>query len=306
MTTSFKRALAAIIFMIAGTLFMSLSSVLTRLLSSSYTMSQILIFRMMFCLVVIMLFAHLILKQKFWFTKKPALHALRCVVGILIFLTYITSLYFLPVAQVSALTLTEAIFVAILSTILLKEKHGLGYWMVIILGFLGAVIALKPDPSIFNPLALIPLLGGFLFAVNGIVIGMMAKSENFGNINFYFTITSLTICLILSSFQWLVPQSWPVENRLIGWQPVLLQDVLVLMVMGLCAAISQLLMTQSYRLGRASLVTPFFYLDLPISAALGFFILHERIDLFLITGGAIIIVSGLAILYLEKQQKKQP
>ena len=52
-------------------------------------------------------------------------------------------------------------------------------------------------------------------------------------------------------------------------------DFAIFIIMGLCGSIANLLLTQSYRLAEASLVTPIKYLSLVFAIVFGFLIWSE-------------------------------
>ena len=52
-------------------------------------------------------------------------------------------------------------------------------------------------------------------------------------------------------------------------------DFLLFFILGLCGSVANLLLTQSYRLAEASLVTPIKYLSLVFAIIFGFFIWNE-------------------------------
>ena len=53
------------------------------------------------------------------------------------------------------------------------------------------------------------------------------------------------------------------------------KDLFLFIIMGLCGSIANLLLTQSYRLAEASLVTPIKYLSLVYAITFGFIIWGE-------------------------------
>ena len=52
-------------------------------------------------------------------------------------------------------------------------------------------------------------------------------------------------------------------------------DFVLFLVLGLCGSVANLLLTQSYRLAEASLVTPIKYLSLVFAIMFGYFIWSE-------------------------------
>ena len=82
-------------------------------------------------------------------------------------------------------------------------------------------------------------------------------------------------------------------------------DFLLFFVLGLSGSIANLLLTQSYRLAEASLVTPIKYLSLVFAIIFGFFIWSEIPKALTILGSGLVIVSSLIIFIRENKLKKQ-
>ena len=61
----------------------------------------------------------------------------------------------------------------------------------------------------------------------------------------------------------------------VDWKMPTLIDFMIFIVMGLCGSVANLLLTQSYRLAEASLVTPIKYLSLVFAIVFGFLIWSE-------------------------------
>ena len=76
-------------------------------------------------------------------------------------------------------------------------------------------------------------------------------------------------------------------------------------VLGLCGSIGNLLLTQSYRLAEASLVTPIKYLSLVFAIIFGFFIWSETPKVLTLLGAALVILSSFIIFIRESHLKRQ-
>ena len=82
-------------------------------------------------------------------------------------------------------------------------------------------------------------------------------------------------------------------------------DLLLFFVLGLCGSVANLLLTQSYRLAEASLVTPIKYLSLVFAVVFGYFIWNEVPKILTLLGAALVITSSLIIFMRENKLKKQ-
>jgi drug/metabolite transporter (DMT)-like permease len=76
-------------------------------------------------------------------------------------------------------------------------------------------------------------------------------------------------------------------------------------IMGLCGSIANLLLTQSYRLAEASLVTPIKYLSLVYAISFGFIIWGEVPKPLMLVGASLVLLSSLIIFIREKKLKKE-
>ena len=82
-------------------------------------------------------------------------------------------------------------------------------------------------------------------------------------------------------------------------------DFALFFVLGLCGSVANLLLTQSYRLAQASLVTPIKYLSLVFAILFGYFIWSEIPKILTLLGAALVIISSLIIFMRENKLKKQ-
>ena len=82
-------------------------------------------------------------------------------------------------------------------------------------------------------------------------------------------------------------------------------DFLLFFVLGLCGSVANLLLTQSYRLAEASLVTPIKYLSLVFAIVFGYFIWSEIPKILTLLGATLVITSSLIIFMRENKLKKQ-
>ena len=65
------------------------------------------------------------------------------------------------------------------------------------------------------------------------------------------------------------------------------------------------MISQAYMRSEAALVAPFEYIALPLSVAFGFYRFAEIPDAFAISGIALILVSGLVLIWREAAARKQ-
>jgi drug/metabolite transporter (DMT)-like permease len=197
----------------------------------------------------------------------------------------------LPLADVISLTFGGPIFVTIASIIFLSEKVGIRRWSAVFLGFFGMLLIIQPAFTDLNYYYITPIVFCIFFACVAISVRSLSKTEANYTIAFYFTLlcTLLGLSTVLF-YDWIMPTAI---------------DFLLFFVLGLCGSVANLLLTQSYRLAEASLVTPIKYLSLVFAIFFGYFIWSEVPKILTLLGAALVITSSLIIFMRENKLKKQ-
>ena len=182
-----------------------------------------------------------------------------------------------PLADVVSLTFAGPIFVTVASIFFLSETVGIKRWFAVFLGFIGMLLIVQPAFVDLNYYYISPIIFCIFFACVAISVRSLSKTEANYTIAFYFTLlcTILGLCSIFF-VDWVMPTKI---------------DFLIFTVMALCGSIANLLLTQSYRLAEASLVTPIKYLSLVFAIVFGFLIWSEVPKILTLLGASLVILS---------------
>tara|TARA_B110001452_G_scaffold244298_1_gene228246 strand:- start:284 stop:1132 length:849 start_codon:yes stop_codon:yes gene_type:complete len=227
----------------------------------------------------------------FYKTSRPGLHTFRAISGALAIIALFYGLRELPLADVVSLTFGGPIFVTIASIFFLSEKVGIKRWSAVFLGFIGMLLIVQPAFVELNYYYFTPIIFCIFFACVAISVRSLSKTEENYTIAFYFTFLCAIIGLISIFFvDWIMPTKI---------------DMLIFIALGLCGSIANLLLTQSYRLAEASLVTPIKYLSLVFAIGFGFLIWSEVPKVLTLLGAALVILSSFIIFIRESQLKKK-
>lgn len=209
-----------------------------------------------------------------------------------VFLVTAMTLFFfaiskVPLASALGAYFVSPIFAALLSVWILKEKLHLGQMLAIGVGFIGALIILRPGSDI--QIGLIYALGsGFFFACYMVATRKAAQSSP--------PLVTATFQYILGTIL-LTPLVW------YSWDVVLLENVKWILLMGFISVVSHLLSINAFRFAQASTLSPLIYFELVSASILGVLIFNEFPDFITWTGIVIIVGSGLGLL---KRQKRKP
>ena len=256
-----------------------------------YPVGQVLFFRFFIGFIPIFFIIPRDKIFNFYKTSRPGLHAFRAVCGALAIIALFYGLRELPLADVISLTFAGPIFVTIASIFFLSEKVGIKRWSAVFLGFFGMILITQPAFRELNYYYISPIIFCIFFACVAISVRSLSKTEANYTIAFYFTFLCTLIGLgSLFFVNWIMPTKI---------------DFLIFLIIGLCGSIANLLLTQSYRLAEASLVTPIKYLSLVFAIIFGFLIWGEIPKALTLLGAGLVIISSLIIFVRENRLKKE-
>ena len=224
-------------------------------------------------------------------TRRLGLHLLRAAIGIVAMVCWFTSLALLPLAEATALSFTAPMFTTLLAVLLLGEALRARRWSAIALGFLGALIILRPGFEALQPAALLAIATALVWAGSTILVKVMARTESAGAIVTYLALFSTPLSFAAAWFVWQTPTLGE-----LGWAALL----------GLAGSAGHLCMTRALASAEASAVVPFDYLRLPVVALIAYFAFGEVPDRWVWLGGALIALSGLYIAQREAKLRPPP
>ncbi|MBV1798278.1 DMT family transporter [Siccirubricoccus sp. G192] len=216
-------------------------------------------------------------------TSYPGMHAIRTAAGLLgmagAFYGYAT----LPLATVTALGFTMPLFLTVLSVPLLRERVGPRRGAAVLAGFCGVLLMAHPSEGAAGQhfATLMVLLGALGWAIAMITIRRMGDAGEAGvTIVLWFSFAAAVVSGLASIPVWVAPTAWQ-------WA--------MLAGTGLVSALAQVLMTEGYRRGEASLLAPFEYSAILWTTLLGALVWAELPDGWDFAGMAVLVASGLYI-----------
>ncbi len=110
--------------------------------------------------------------------RRNGVVAVRSVLITLAMLFYFSALALMPIAQALAGLFTSPIFVLLISALLLKQRIGPWRIVAVLLGFSGILCVLQPDPTSFDIKTLLPVAGGFFYALSAVVTRTHCSDES--------------------------------------------------------------------------------------------------------------------------------
>ena len=286
-----NRAVAGIVFMLLGMLVLTCMDVLAKILvQDDYHPAQILFVRGLFILAMMLAylpFAGGLARIK---TRRPVPVLLRGIIGILAPLSFFWALRTVPLADATVIFFAAPILMTALSPFILGERVGLHRWSAVLVGFAGVAIAMKPGGLTFDPVMLLVLLA--MVSYSGLFLAgrWLSDTESAFVLVFYFNLGVTIVAMLISPFVWL-----PMDPH-IWW---MMAAVAVLALAG------HLLLTQAFVSAQIGVISTFEYSSLLWAALLGYLVFGDVPGWNVWFGGAIIVVSGVYIIYRESRHLPQ-
>ena len=280
--------LRGILLMLAFTILITFMVVGIRILSAELHPFEIAFFRNLFGLAVLV---PLVLRNGVepLKTRNIGLLSLRGILNGASLLLFFLAVTLVPVADIAAYSFTTPLFVTILAVLFLSERMGPRRWTGLFVGFLGAMVILRPGAGAVSVGALYALGSAAFWALTVVTIKVLSRTEASVTITFYGVLILLPITFVAASFHWTWPSAW---------------QLLWLAVLGTAWVTAQLCVTQALKSADAGLVMPFDFAKLLWAAVAGFLIFAEVPSVWTWVGSAIIFAAATYVAYRER--KSQP
>ncbi|HBP84084.1 MAG TPA: EamA/RhaT family transporter [Gammaproteobacteria bacterium] len=204
-------------------------------------------------------------------------HALRGLVhggGVILWFLAMSRI---PISEVTALGFTTPIFVTLGAAVFLSERLKPYRVAAVLLGFIGALLILRPGLRVIDIGALAQLGAAPLFACSYLMAKSATRRE-----------ASSMIVILLSVFCTLT-LALP---ALMVWRTPTLEELLLLGLTALLATSGHYCMTRALEAAEVSAVQPFTFLQLVWATILGLILFDEHPDVWIWIGGAVIVASA--------------
>ena len=219
-------------------------------------------------------------------TNRPWLYGFRSIVGFLSMFTWFYAVSVLPLADAVALNFTAPIFGTILAIFVLKEIVGIRRGTAMIVGFLGAMIILRPGLEEMSLGAYAAIFSAMTMACAATCVKILSRTETTTSIVAWTQIIILPMSCIPALFVWQMPT---------------IDQVLIILAIGFLGTIGHLCFTKAFSLVDASVVMPFDFFRLIFSAIVGFMFFMQEPDIYTYIGAAVIFASSIYIAIRESR-----
>ena len=266
--------------MLAAVFLDSIGDATAKWLGQTYEPVQIVLFGQLFALIPIAVFVWRSGGLTALRTRRPFVHALR---GSLLFasmLLFFTGLRGVPLAEATAIGFTAPLFITALSGPLLGEAVGVRRWAAVIVGFLGALLMVRPGTEAFRPEALLVLTSAFIFALVMLLTRRLTRTETDVALVTYTTVIGGLASLPFASLVWQAPSPG---------------DLGLFAIVGIGGGCAAYLLVVAFRNAPAAVVAPFDYSSLIWASIFGWILWRESPEPAVWIGAAIVAAAGVYI-----------
>jgi drug/metabolite transporter (DMT)-like permease len=203
---------------------------------------------------------------------------------------FIAALAHMPLANLAAVLQIAPLLITVLSVLFYREMVGWRRWTAIGAGFAGALLIVKPVPSLFD-----------VWAIVGAGSALFAALREMQTRNIDRSIPTIVVAFWGAVAITVFGSAFAVREE---WRMVALGDLAQLFVAAIFVGIAIYLMALGFRGVDLSVVAPFRYSYLLTSAVGGYIVFSELPDSWSALGAALIVGSGLYMLHREAVRRR--
>ena len=212
--------------------------------------------------------------------------ALRTAAGVITGASVFYAFTVLPLAQTYSVLFATPLLITILSIPILGERVGVHRWLAVIVGLVGVIVVLRPGSTPLGLGHFAALLASAGSALASIIIRKIGQEERPIVLLLYPMVANFTVMALALPF---------------FYRPMPVQDLGLLAVIAVFGFSAGMLLIAAYRRADAAIVAPMQYSQIIWATIFGYFIFGETVDPITLLGAAIVISSGLYIVYRESR-----
>ena len=285
-----SNALAGIALLVAAVACFAVLDTTTKIISLSVPVLMALWFRYAFQAIATTI---AVLPKRGWALPPTAHPKFQCLRGVLLLTTSVFaffSLRYMPVGEFTAIVMITPLVMTMLASLTLGERVSVLRWSLVIGGFLGTLIIIRPGGERFSWAMLLPLGLVISHAWFQILTSRLARTEDPVTMHFYTGWVGTLIASLALPFAWTGLDSWTL------WAGLAL--------MGFMGTVGHFLMILAYARAPVSTLTPFLYAQIGFAMLGGWLAFSHVPDHLSLLGMGMITVCGAAGAWLAVRESR--
>jgi len=217
---------------------------------------------------------------------RPFLQVFRGGLLLVSTILFFAAIAVMPIADALALVFISPLLVTALSPALLGEHVGIRRWSAVVIGFMGALMIIRPGFAAVGSGTLLALGAGVSYALYIVATRKLSGSAP--------PLVTLTYTALLGAVA---------TSAAVPWQWILptAADWAMMAGMGLFAAAGHYLIIKAFECAPASLLAPYGYSEIIMASVVGYVLFGDFPDHWTWIGVAVIVFSGVYISLRERK-----
>lgn len=223
-------------------------------------------------------------------TRSPKLQITRSLLLVGSTALNFLGLRWLQLDEALSIIFTFPLLVAIISGPMLGEWIGWRRWTAIGFGFVGVLLITRPGLGGMHPAALFTLGATICYGFYAVITRIVSRVDSNQTSLFYANFIGALVMLPVIPVVWQPPVDWVAA--------------LLMVMIGVLGSTGHYFLIAGHKLAPASVLSPFVYTQLIWVIIFGYLVFGQVPNSWTIAGAAIVIASGLYLLYRERKLGK--
>ncbi|MDP6691067.1 MAG: DMT family transporter [Alphaproteobacteria bacterium] len=218
-------------------------------------------------------------------TSRPGLQLFRSLLLLFCTVIFFTAINYMSLADAVAISFVSPLMVTALSVPLLGEAVGRRRWSAVAVGFIGAMIIIRPGMGVMHWAAWMLLGLALAFALYQITTRMLSQTDDPMATLFISAVVGAVFASLVVPFYWQTPATAYIWLLLAG--------------MGVLGGLGHYILIRSLEFAPVAVLAPLSYTALMWNTLFGYLVFGDLPDRWTLIGAAILIATGIYILYRE-------
>jgi drug/metabolite transporter (DMT)-like permease len=220
-------------------------------------------------------------------TRRPVVQLVRSTMLFTSNATNFLAIIFIPLAKSASISLMAPLFVLPLAWLMLGEHTTRARLLALVVGFVGVLIVIRPGTELFHWASLLVVASAAGYAVYQVLTRRIAGDDPPETSAIYSSVVGGFGMLFVLPFIWTTPQTW--------------RDITMFCSLGCFGALGHYFVARALTYAPANIVSPFQYMQLLGSVAVGYFFFGDFPDFWGWVGAATIVAAGLSIGWSQRK-----
>ena len=226
-----------------------------------------------------------------WRTRRPALQVLRGVLMVLSSTLAFFSLQTLPVENFTAIVMLTPLVMTVIAALRLHERVSGLRWALLVAGFAGVLLVIRPGADSFAWASLLPLLLVVVSAAFQILTSRLALEDGVATIHLYSGLTSTALATLALPFFW---HGWP-AGPLWG----------LMLLVAFFSTMGHLMLVLGYASAPVATLTPYLYAQVPFAMLGGWLVFAHEPGLLSVLGIVVIVLAGAGGTWVAARERQR-